>query len=143
MPQDVLQHILHYLPIKGVRNVFRLLSKGFLASTDHLRIAGLVRARVRSTAASETQGEALKRFTGLIGDCMDQRLPTGTTMSLFMELIDSLPMLPTADLPAATRSVLASSRLLGARSGKNARNNASRPISTEVEWMRSCRASNR
>jgi hypothetical protein len=121
MPQDVLQHILLYLPIKGARNVFRLLSKGFLASTDYLRIAGLVQARVRSTAASDMQGQALKRFTGLIDDCMDQRLPAGTTMSLFMELIDSLPMLPTADLPAATRSVLASSKLLGAKAGREVR----------------------
>lgn len=121
MPQDVLQHILHYLPIKGARNVFRLLSRGYLVSTDYLRIAGLVQARIRCWDASEKQVQALQRFTRLIDDCMVQRLPAGTTMSLFMELIDLLPLLPTADLPAATRSVIASSRLLGEKAGHAAR----------------------
>ncbi|RYF45349.1 MAG: hypothetical protein EOO38_16175, partial [Cytophagaceae bacterium] len=96
MPPDVLQHILHYLPIKGARNVFRLLSQGYLASTDYLRVAGLVRARIRSTAAETTQAQALQRFTVLAQDCMDQRLPAGTTSSLFLELVDLLPALPIA-----------------------------------------------
>lgn len=121
MPQDVLQHIVHYLPVKGARNVFRLLSKGYLVSTDYLRIAGLVQARIRCWDASEKQLQALQRFTRLIDDCMDQRLPAGTTISLFMELIDLLPLLPTADLPAATRSVIASTRLLGEKAGHAAR----------------------
>jgi hypothetical protein len=121
MPPDVLQHILHYLPIKGARNVFRLLSQGYLASTDYLRVAGLVRARIRSTAAETTQAQALQRFTVLAHDCMDQRLPAGTTSSLFMELADLLPALPIADLPLAMRMVLASSKLLGERAGHEVR----------------------
>nr|WP_314623188.1 hypothetical protein [uncultured Noviherbaspirillum sp.] len=121
MPPDVLQHILHYLPIKGARNVFRLLSQGYLASTDYLRVAGLVRARIRSMAAQTTQAQALQRFTVLAHDCMDQRLPAGTTSSLLMELVDLLPALPTADLPTATRLVLASSKMLGERAGHEVR----------------------
>lgn len=121
MPPDVLQHILHYLPIKGARNVFRLLSQCYLASTDYLRVAGLVRARIRSVAAETTQAQALQRFTVLAHDCMDQRLPAGTTSSLFLELVDLLPALPIADLPVAMRMVLASSKLLGEKAGHEVR----------------------
>lgn len=121
VPQDVLQHILHYLPIKGARNVFRLLSRGYLASTDYLRIAGLVRARIRSMAAERTQAQALQRFTVLVHDCMDQRLPPSTTTSLFIELVDLLPALPIADLPVAMRLVLASSKMLGEKADHEVR----------------------
>ena len=66
LPHDVLKHVLHYLPIKGARNVFRLLSKSHLASTDYLRIAGLVQARIRSRAVGETQIQASIRFTNAL-----------------------------------------------------------------------------
>jgi hypothetical protein len=51
LPHDVLQQVLCYLPIKGTRNVFRLVSKAYLASTDYLREAG-ARPGSRPKAAS-------------------------------------------------------------------------------------------
>lgn len=121
LPHDVLQNVLHYLPIKGARNVFKLLAKGYLASTDYLRIAGLVQSRIRSQAVGESQAQASVRFTGLINDCMDHRLPAGTTNSLIMELINLLPTLPAAALPLATRAVLAASKRLGEKAGREVR----------------------
>ena len=121
LPADVLQHILHYLPIKGARNVFKLLAKGYLVSTDYLRVAGLVQARIRSKVLDETQVQASHRFAGLINDCMDQRFPATTTISLLMELINLLPALPAAALPAATRAVLVSSKRLGEKAGREVR----------------------
>src|SRR6476646_6354185 len=100
LPADVLQHVLHYMPIKGARNVFKLLAKGYLVSTDYLRVAGLVQARIRNKVLGETQVQASNRFAGLIDDCMDHRLPASTTISLLMELINLLPALPAAALPA-------------------------------------------
>lgn len=121
LPRDVLQHVLQYLPIRGARNVFRLLAKGYLASTDYLRIAGLVQARIRHLVVEQKQAQASHRFAGLLDDCMDHRLPAGTSISLLMDLIDLLPVLPTADLPAATRSVLAASKRLGNKVGSEVR----------------------
>lgn len=118
MPTDVLQHILHYLPIKGARNVFKLLARGYLVSTDYLRVAGLVQARIRSKVLGETQVQALNRFAGLINDSMDHSLPATTTMALLMELIHILPSLPAAALPAATRDVLACSKRMGDKAGR-------------------------
>ncbi len=118
LPADVLQHILHYLPIKGARNVFKLLAKGYLVSTDYLRVAGLVQARIRSKVAGETQVQALNRFAGLINDSMDHSLPATTTMSLLMELIHIMPFLPATALPAATGDVLASSKRMGVKAGR-------------------------
>jgi hypothetical protein len=118
LPHDVLQHVLHYLPIKGARNVFKLLAKSYLASTDYLRIAGLVQSRIRSKVLGETQVQASNRFAGLANDCMDARLPVSTTISLLMELINLLPALPVAALPAATRAVLVSSKRLGDKAGR-------------------------
>jgi hypothetical protein len=121
LPADVLQHVLHYMPIKGTRNVFKLLAKGYLVSTDYLRVAGLVQARIRNKVLGETQVQASNRFAGLIDDCMDHRLPASTTISLLMELINLLPALPAAALPAATRAVLVSSKRLGDKAGREVR----------------------
>ena len=121
LPRDVLQQVLQYLPIKGARNVFRLLAKGYLASTDYLRIAGLVQARIRRQAMEQKQEQASHRFARLLDDCMDHRLPAATSSSLLMELIDLLPVLPAADLSAAMRSVLASGKRLGEQAGNEVR----------------------
>jgi hypothetical protein len=121
LPQDVLQHILHYLPIKGARNVFRLLTRGHLASSDYLRVAGLVQARIRSHLADEKQARASERFASLLNDCMDPRLPAGTTMSLLVELGNLLSTLSTSALPSAMRTMLFFSKRLGEKAGKEFR----------------------
>ena len=67
------------------------------------------------------RAEGGEDVNGLIDDCMDHRVPAGTTISLVMELINLLPTLPAAALPAAMRSVLASSKRLGERAGSEVR----------------------
>ncbi|MDB5759434.1 MAG: hypothetical protein JWM30_2723 [Burkholderia sp.] len=117
LPHEALQQVLSYLPIKGARNVFKLLSRGYRDSTDYLRVAGLVQARIRRKVLGETQVQASIRFVGLVNDCMDSRLPASTTISLLMGLINLLPDLPVAALSAATRAVLVSSKRLGEKAG--------------------------
>jgi len=134
LPHDVLQHVLHYLPIKGARNVFKLLTKGYLASTDYLRIAGLVQSRIRSQAVRETQVQASIRFTDLISDCMDARLPLGMTISLVMELINLLPTFSATDLPAATRAVLVASKRLGEKAGSEVRERCMERCIETYQW---------
>lgn len=121
MPQDVLRHILHYLPIPSTRNTFSLLSKGYLASTDYLRIAGLVLARIRSMDTWERQVQAISRFTRLIDDCMNQRLPASTKAVLLMESTSLLRTLSDTDLLPAMRLVLASSKLIDGSAGREVR----------------------
>ena len=121
LPHDVLQHVLHYLPIKGARNVFKLLAKGYLISTDYLRIAGLVQARIRNKVASESQQQAESRFASLINDCMNSAFPVPLRSALVIELIGTLPQLPGASHAEVMRVVLAQCATIGEHAGQAAR----------------------
>jgi hypothetical protein len=121
LPHDVLQHVLHYLPIKGARNVFKLLAKGYLASTDYLRIAGLVRARIRSKVAAESQQQAESRLASLINDCMNGAFSVALRHSLIMDLIGTLPQLSGVSHAEAMRIVLIHCDLIGKHAGQVAR----------------------
>lgn len=117
LPDDVLQKILHYFPVKAVRNTFRLLNRHFLNGTDYLRIAGMVQTRIRSKAVTESQQRAESRFATLIGECMNSAFPLALSSSLIVELIGTLPRLAPAAHAEAMRVVLAQCAAIGEHAG--------------------------
>jgi hypothetical protein len=121
LPHDVLQHILHYFPIKGARNVFKMLAKGYLASTDYLRIAGLVQARIRNKVVGKSQQQAESRLASLIEDCMNTAFPVALRSALVMQLIETLPQLPGASHAAAMQIVLTHCGTIGEHAGQVAK----------------------
>jgi hypothetical protein len=121
LPHDVLQKILHYLPVKTARSVFRLVNRNYLVSTDYLRSAGMVQARIRNKIASESQQQAESRFASLISDCMNSAYPVALRSALVMQLIDTLPQLPGVSHDAAMRLVLAHCDTIGEHAGQTTR----------------------
>lgn len=117
MPQDVLQHILHYLPVKTTRNAFKLINRNYLNGTDYLRIAGMVQTRIRNKVTTESWEQAERRLEILIDDCMDSAFPAALRHSLVMELIGTLPQLPAALHADAMQFVLAQCNAIGEQSG--------------------------
>jgi hypothetical protein len=118
LPRQVLRQILHYLPVKIARNVFRLVNRNYLAGTDYLRIAGLVQTRIRNKVASESQLQAESRFASLIDDCMNSAYPVVLRSALVTELIGTLPQLPGVSHAAAMRVVLAHCGTIGEHAGQ-------------------------
>ena len=113
LPDDVLEKILHYLPVKLARNTFRLVNRNFLVGTDYLRIAGMLQTRIRNKVATESQRQAESHLASLIGDCMNSAFPVALRCSMIMELIGTLPQLPAAAHADAMRVVLARCETIG------------------------------
>jgi hypothetical protein len=121
LPHEVLQQILHYLPVKTARSVFRLVNRNYLVSTDYLRSAGMVQTRIRNKIASESQQQAESRFASLISDCVNSAYPVALRSALVIELIGTLPQLPGASHAAVMQVVLAQCGAIGEHAGQAAR----------------------
>ena len=113
LPGDVLEKILHYLPVKLARNTFRLVNRNFLVGTDYLRTAGMLQTQIRNKVATESQRQAESHLASLISDCMNGAFPVALRCSMIMELIGTLPQLPAAAHADAMRVVLARCETIG------------------------------
>jgi hypothetical protein len=121
LPHQVLQQILHYLPVRIARNAFRLVNRNYLVGTDYLRIAGLAQARIRNKVASESRQQTESRFASLISDCMNSAFPVPLRSALVIELIGTLPQLPGALHAEAMRVVLAQCDTIDEHAGQATR----------------------
>lgn len=121
LPHDVLQKVLHYLPVKLARDAFRLINRHYLARTDYLRIAGMVQIRIRNKVAAESQQQAAGRLASLLGDCMNSAFSWDLRASMFNEIIGTLPQLSAAAHADALRLVLAQCDTMREQSGQAVR----------------------
>ena len=121
LPHEVLQQVLSYLPIKGARNVFKLLSRDYRVNTDYLRVAGLVQARIRDKVKIESQQQAESRLASLVGDCMNGAFPVALRSALIMELGGTLSQLPATLHAEALRFFLSQCGTIGEHAGPVAR----------------------
>jgi hypothetical protein len=118
LPHEVLQQILHYLPVKMARNAFRLVNKDYLAGTDYLREAGMVQSRIREKGLGEARQQAESRLGSLIEDCMNGVFPVALRSALMIELIGTLPQLAGGPHAEAMRIVLSQCGTIGEHAGQ-------------------------